>query len=201
MTTAAAMVDDRMTKQPVPDERRIDAIGYLFVAFFTVPFLLFNILPVVFGVYVSFTRWSIVGRPHWVGLENFTKAFSDRWVGIAFENALIYGLLIVPCVTVLGPDLRLVRQQALSPVRPGPHVVLRTERGLGHGDRTGLGLAARHPVRPGEPLSGLHRHRSHSVADFHAMVTGRGQHLPRSGGIWAWRSSCSSQHCRTFRPT
>jgi ABC-type sugar transport system permease subunit len=84
------------------EERRVDAAGYVFVAFFTVPFLLFNILPVLFGIYVSFTRWSIVGRPRWIGLENFTNAFHDQWVGIAFKNALLYGLLIVPCVTLLG---------------------------------------------------------------------------------------------------
>ena len=96
------MVDEQMPKRLLPDERRIDAIGYLFVAFFTVPFFLFNILPVLFGIYVSFTRWSIVGKPRWIGLDNFTNAFRDRWVGIAFENALVYGLLIVPCVTMLG---------------------------------------------------------------------------------------------------
>jgi multiple sugar transport system permease protein len=57
---------------------------------------------VLFGVYVSFTRWSIVGSPKWVGLENFTKAFGDHWVEIAFRNVFLYGLIIVPCVTGLG---------------------------------------------------------------------------------------------------
>ncbi|HSI40762.1 MAG TPA: sugar ABC transporter permease [Xanthobacteraceae bacterium] len=87
--------------QPAGRER-IDKVGYLFVAFFTVPFLLFNILPILFGVYVAFTRWSIVGTPRWVGVENFTRALSDPWVEVAFTNALLYGLLIVPGVTVLG---------------------------------------------------------------------------------------------------
>lgn len=83
-------------------ERRVDRVGYLFVAFFTVPFFLFNILPVFFGIYVAFTRWSIVGSPRWIGLENFTRAFNDAWVMMAFQNALLYGVLIVPGVTVLG---------------------------------------------------------------------------------------------------
>lgn len=83
-------------------DRRVDRVGYLFVAFFTVPFFLFNILPVFFGVYVAFTRWSIVGSPRWIGTENFANALKDQWVSIAFRNALLYGLLIVPCVTVLG---------------------------------------------------------------------------------------------------
>src|SRR5262249_55008326 len=70
-------------------------------AFFTVPFFVFNILPVFFGVYVSFTRWSIVGSSHWVGFENFSHALHDQWVGVAFKNVLLYGLLIVPGVTIL----------------------------------------------------------------------------------------------------
>ncbi|WP_454685394.1 carbohydrate ABC transporter permease [Ancylobacter moscoviensis] len=83
-------------------ERRVDRVGYLFVAFFAVPFFLFNILPVFFGIYVAFTRWSIVGSPRWIGLQNFTRAFNDAWVMMAFQNALLYGVLIVPGVTVLG---------------------------------------------------------------------------------------------------
>src|SRR5579863_7230831 len=84
------------------DERRIDRIGYLFVAFFAAPFFLFNVLPVFFGVYVAFTRWSIVGSPRWVGLENFAAAFKDKWAWTAFENVLLYGLIIVPGVTAFG---------------------------------------------------------------------------------------------------
>ena len=81
---------------------KTDRVGYLFVAFFTVPFFLFNVLPVFFGLYVAFTQWSIVGRPRFIGLDNFTRAFSDPWVGVAFQNVLLYGLIIVPGVTVLG---------------------------------------------------------------------------------------------------
>lgn len=109
MATTAAIQPARR-QDDSPDRRRgvkaekqnVDKVGYVFVAFFTIPFFLFNILPVFFGIYVAFTRWSIVGSPHWIGFENFTAAFHDQWVSIAFKNALLYGLVIVPCVTVLG---------------------------------------------------------------------------------------------------
>lgn len=82
--------------------RRNDPVAYLFVAFFTIPFFVFNILPVFFGAYVSLTRWSIVGTPRFIGLENYTRAFNDPWVWLAFQNVLLYGLVIVPGVTALG---------------------------------------------------------------------------------------------------
>jgi multiple sugar transport system permease protein len=84
------------------DEERTDWVGYVFVAFFTVPFLLFNIAPVFFGAYVAFTKWGIFGRPKWVGLQNFADAFRDEFVAIAFRNTVLYGFVIVPCVVVIA---------------------------------------------------------------------------------------------------
>src|SRR5215475_6889728 len=82
--------------------RPIDWIGYLFVGLFALPFFLFNIMPVLFGGYVAFTRWGIVGKPKWIGLDNFTHAFADHWVWVAFKNVLLYGVIVVPCVTVIA---------------------------------------------------------------------------------------------------
>lgn len=102
--STATLVDKQPARRgrKTDGDRRIDAAGYLFVAFFTIPFFLFNILPVFFGIYVGFTRWSIVGSPRWIGFDNYTQAFHDKWVWVGFENVLLYGLLIVPSVTVLG---------------------------------------------------------------------------------------------------
>lgn len=81
---------------------RIEWHGYLFVAFFAVPFLTFNVGPVLFGIYVSFTEWNIIGAPEWVEFRNYAAAFGDVWAKQAFTNVLIYGLIIVPGVVVLG---------------------------------------------------------------------------------------------------
>jgi ABC-type sugar transport system permease subunit len=85
-----------------PPRRGIDWAGYLLVSFFTVPFFLFNVLPVLFGAYVAFTQWGIIGAPEWVGLQNFRDAFDDEWVQVAFVNILLYGLIIVPGVVFFG---------------------------------------------------------------------------------------------------
>ena len=37
-----------------------------------------------------------------MGLQNFRDAFNDEFVGIAFKNTVLYGLVIVPCVVVIG---------------------------------------------------------------------------------------------------
>jgi multiple sugar transport system permease protein len=89
--------------RPARAERKhTDRVGYVFVAFFTIPFMLFNIGPILFGAYVAFTKWGIFGRPRWIGLQNFADAFKDEFTIIAFKNTLLYGLVIVPCVTVIA---------------------------------------------------------------------------------------------------
>lgn len=81
---------------------RIDWSGYVFVLPFFVPFLTFTVVAIIFGAYIAFTNWSIMGSPEWVGLANFREAFRDPWVHKAFLNILRYGLIIVPGVTLLG---------------------------------------------------------------------------------------------------
>ena len=102
--TATVAAPDRAARARLrrAEAEPVDWIGYVFVAFFTVPFLLFNIAPIFFGAYVGFTKWGIFGKPKWVGLQNFTDAFKDEFVAIAFKNTVLYGLIIVPCVVVIG---------------------------------------------------------------------------------------------------
>ncbi|MDE0533846.1 MAG: sugar ABC transporter permease [Albidovulum sp.] len=92
-----------LRRTPVDGEKPpLDWIGYLFVAFFAAPFLIFNIAPVIFGTYVSLTEWSIIGQPKWIGFENYRDALTDEWVWVAFRNIILYALIIVPGVTILG---------------------------------------------------------------------------------------------------
>lgn len=83
-------------------DRRIDWSGYVFVLPFILPFLLFTVIAIIFGSYVAFTEWGIIGAPKFIGLQNFREAFSDERLARAFVNVLKYGLIIVPSVTVLG---------------------------------------------------------------------------------------------------
>ena len=82
--------------------RDIDWAGYALVAFFALPFLIFNVGPVLFGIYVGFTEWGIIGAPTWIGLDNYRAAFADEWFRVAFINVFLYALIIVPGVTLLG---------------------------------------------------------------------------------------------------
>jgi multiple sugar transport system permease protein len=76
--------------------------GYAFMLPFMIPFILFNLVPLVFGVIVAFTNWSIIGAPKFVGLANFKQALTDPLVLQSFVTTFKYVAVVVPVVTVLA---------------------------------------------------------------------------------------------------
>lgn len=82
--------------------RHIDWSAYAFILPFVLPFVLFTFLAILFGAFVAFTDWGIVGQINWIGLKNFREAFTDPYAIEAFSNTLRYALIVVPSVTVFG---------------------------------------------------------------------------------------------------
>ena len=77
--------------------------GYwLFVVPSLVLFLAIIVIPFLMNVATSFTRWSGVGTPKWIGLGNYTKLFRDErfWASFQHNVALIVAMAVVP--TVVG---------------------------------------------------------------------------------------------------
>ena len=50
--------------------------GYIFILPFIIGFLVFTIIPMISSLYLSFTDYSILGSPKWVGLKNYIKMFT-----------------------------------------------------------------------------------------------------------------------------
>lgn len=81
---------------------RIDWSAYLFILPFFLPFLIFTLAAIIFGGYVSFTEWGVIGNPEWVGLDNFRRALEDPFVPKVWGNTLKYGLIVVPATTIVA---------------------------------------------------------------------------------------------------
>lgn len=81
---------------------RIDWSAYVFLLPFFLPFLLMTVGAILFGTYVSFTSWGIVGEPTWVGLDNYLQALKDPWVPKVWGNTLKYGLFVAPTTTLVA---------------------------------------------------------------------------------------------------
>ncbi|MFC7533768.1 carbohydrate ABC transporter permease [Actinoplanes sp. GCM10030250] len=60
------------------------------------------IVPLVMTVYVSFTKWTGVGDPRWVGFDNYTRLFADELFWQSFGNILLLILAMAVIPTLLG---------------------------------------------------------------------------------------------------
>ncbi|MBC8075993.1 MAG: sugar ABC transporter permease [Chloroflexales bacterium] len=72
--------------------RREEMLFYLFISPWIIGFVLFGAGPIIGSFVLSFTDWSLLTPPKWVGLDNFRRLLSDRFVSIALFNTIYYGV-------------------------------------------------------------------------------------------------------------
>jgi multiple sugar transport system permease protein len=53
-------------------------------------FAAFNVFPMLFGLYLSFTDYDLLNPPLWVGFDNFANLISDRLFLTALRNTLMF---------------------------------------------------------------------------------------------------------------
>jgi multiple sugar transport system permease protein len=81
------------TKRRSPAQRQEERTAWLFVLPILIGILVFNVYPVLFSLYASFTRWNLLSPPVWVGLANYTTLFTtDPFFFLTLRNTLLYAL-------------------------------------------------------------------------------------------------------------
>ena len=67
-----------------------------------VAFVLIVVIPFVWNIYLSFTKWNGLGTPQWIGLENYAKLMVDDtfWQSFLHSIVFIFAMAIIP--TILG---------------------------------------------------------------------------------------------------
>lgn len=91
--------------------RQEERNAWLFVLPIVVGILIFNVYPVFFSLYTSFTRWNLLTKPVWVGFKNYATLFtSDPSFFTTLRNTTIYALSTV----LIGIILSLVAANLLN---------------------------------------------------------------------------------------
>ncbi|GIH20519.1 carbohydrate ABC transporter permease [Rugosimonospora africana] len=89
---------------PAPTRRRsARRRGYLV---FLLPGILLSVgvivVPLVMTVGVSFTRWTGIGRPQWIGLRNYSRLVRDENFWASFEHIALLILAMAVLPTLIG---------------------------------------------------------------------------------------------------
>lgn len=74
----------------------------LFMAPYMVIFLIFRLIPSFASIYISMTKWSIVGSPVFIGLKNFQALLKDPNFYAALVNNGYFLAIILPTLIVLS---------------------------------------------------------------------------------------------------
>lgn len=91
-----------------PLRRRQERRFLLFVAPWLLGALLIQALPMLVGLALSFTDWSLVRNPDWRGLVHWQRMLDDPILRHALRNSLVYCLLSVPTGVALAFVLALL---------------------------------------------------------------------------------------------
>ena len=84
----------------LPGNRSAKFVPYLIPGL--VGLLVIVVIPFVWNIYLSFTRWRGVGPVKFVGLQNWKRLFADSTFWISFANSfwIIVAIVVIP--TILG---------------------------------------------------------------------------------------------------
>ncbi|MDP9313034.1 MAG: sugar ABC transporter permease [Chloroflexota bacterium] len=84
---------------------------YLFISPWIIGFILFGAGPIIASAVISFTDWSLLSSPRWVGLANYERLFTDRLFSVTVKNTFIYAIGSVSLGIVAGFLLALLLNQ------------------------------------------------------------------------------------------
>ena len=108
MKKAAAAAPGRGNASPLVNRKKKEAWRtriptMIFLAPFTILFVVFTILPILAAVGLSFTYFNMLETPSFVGFDNYVRMFFDDDVFlIALKNTMIFALITGPIGYILS---------------------------------------------------------------------------------------------------
>jgi lactose/L-arabinose transport system permease protein len=82
--------------------------AYVFISPFYILFAIFFLYPLLFSIYLGFTKWTGLGPMDFVGLANYALVFQDKLFWTSMLNGVILFLMYVPIMTSLALVLAVI---------------------------------------------------------------------------------------------
>ncbi|NMA78104.1 MAG: sugar ABC transporter permease [Actinomycetales bacterium] len=101
------------TRSAPPRRRRKDdtKLALLFIAPATVGLLAFLVWPLLTGIYYSFTEYTTLTPPQWVGFENYQAMFADPVFWNSLKVTVLYVLINIGVQTVVALVIAVLMQR------------------------------------------------------------------------------------------
>ena len=104
----AAAATRRSRAARAPYNRRETRQFYLFIAPWLAGFFIWLCGPMLYSLYLSFTRWDLLSPPRWRGIGNYISMLSDNLWWQALKVTSLYTLFKVPLALVVALTIGLL---------------------------------------------------------------------------------------------
>jgi len=89
--------------------------GLLFLLPYLVLWLLFAVVPVAYGFFISLHKWNPVGGSSFIGFQNYIGLFTNERFLNALKNTFIYAACAIPLTLILGLAFALMLKRNKMP--------------------------------------------------------------------------------------
>jgi multiple sugar transport system permease protein len=114
-TDLGATVVSRRAVRGAPSARRSNArAAYGFLLPWILGMLIFTLGPMLYSLYLAFTRYNLLSNPQWIGMGNFTRMASDPRFLNSVRVTLVYVLVSVPVVLIVSMLVALLLNTSLK---------------------------------------------------------------------------------------
>ncbi len=97
-------------------QRKQLGMAMIFIGPWILGLLVFTIYPIFYTFQLSFTRYSGIGDPEWIGLTNYRRMIEDPLFAKALWNTIYYTGLAVPIGVVVAMVLALAMNQDMPEI-------------------------------------------------------------------------------------
>ncbi len=105
-------------QRPSPKfKKKYQWVGLLFVMPVVLGTLIFNVLPVLASLVISFTHWDLITPPEFAGVENYLALTEDPFAVNAMKNTVFFALGSVILGLALSLGLALLVNQRLTGIQ------------------------------------------------------------------------------------
>lgn len=101
-------------RKPPASTARVDNLaGYAWISPWLVGFTAFLALPIAMSLYYSFTDYSLLEEPLWIGLQNYRALWDDPVFWIVMKNTVVYAAVSIPIGTALAIFIAVLLNQSV----------------------------------------------------------------------------------------
>lgn len=109
MTTVAPTVAPTKGGRPSPPRRKKSLlksrgalVAYAFILPYVVFFLIFRIIPALYGIVLSFGKYGLAGTFDFIGLDNYERLFNDSLFWKSLSVTATYAVIAIPLTVAIS---------------------------------------------------------------------------------------------------